>query len=430
MATVAELYRERRCTPAEAAAIVRSGDQLVLPICAAEPTLFVKALGARKHELSGVVVHQQHTLTDAYLDRESAPHVALCSWFTSAASRSAVQGGWADFVPNHFHEVPRLLREHWPVDVLATAVSPMDEEGFFTCGLSVAYTMEALRKARKVVVQVNPAAPRTRGDCRIHVSQVDRVVECEDPLFELTPAPVTAVERAIGGHIAELIEDGSTLQLGIGGIPNAVCAALTAKRDLGIHTEMLTDGVVDLVRCGAVNNSRKTTHPGASVATFALGTRRLYDFMHENPAVEMHPVDHTNDPYEIGRNDRVVAINATLEVDLLGQCCSEAIGPAQWSGSGGQVDFVRGANLSRGGKSFIAAPSTARQGTVSRIVAMLEPGAVVTTGKNDVDHVVTEYGVAKLRGRTARQRALALIAIAHPDFRRELTLAARRMNRI
>lgn len=423
-------YRQKLSTPEEAAAIVRSGDHLCFPICAGEPTLLVKAIAARKHELEGVVVNQQHHLCPDYLTQESIPHIRVNSWFTSHVSRKAVQNGWADFVPNYFHEVPKLLREYWPVDVAGTVVSPMDEHGFFTCSLSVAYTMEAIKKAKQVVVQVNPHAPRTHGNCHIHISQVDHILECNEPIIELKIPPVTEIEEAIGGHIAGLIEDGSTLQLGIGGIPNAVCKALINKKDLGIHTEMMTDGMVDLMLNGAVNNSRKNTHQGKSIGTFALGSKRLYDFMNENPMIEMHPVDYTNDPYNIGKNDKVVSINATIEVDLLGQCCSESLGHVQWSGTGGQADFVRGANISRGGKSFITTAATAKNGTVSSIVATLKPGAVVTTNKNDVDYVVTEFGVAKLRGQTARQRALNLIGIAHPDFRGELMEAARRMNRI
>jgi acyl-CoA hydrolase len=423
-------YQQKLCTPAQAAAIVASGDHLCFPICAGEPTLLVRALAARKHELSGVVVNQQHHLCPDYLTSDSAPHIRVNSWFTSHVSRKAVQNGWADFVPNYFHEVPKLLREYWPVDVAGTVVSPMDEHGFFTCSLSVAYTMEAIKKAKKVVVQVNPNAPRTHGNCHIHVSEVDCIIECNDPIIELQPPPVSPVEEAIGNYIAELIEDGSTLQLGIGGIPNAVCKALMQKRDLGIHTEMITDGMVDLMLGGAVNNSRKSTHQGKTIGTFALGTKRLYDFMDENPMIEMHPVDYTNDPYNIGKNDRVVSINATIEVDLLGQCCSESLGHVQWSGTGGQADFVRGANISRGGKSFITTASTAKNGLVSSIVPVLKPGASVTTGKNDVDYVVTEYGVAKLRGQTARQRALNLIKVAHPDFRDQLLHEAQQMNRI
>lgn len=423
-------YQQKLCTPAQAATIVNSGDHLCFPICAGEPTLFVKALAARKEELEGVVVNQQHHLCPDYLTPESTPHIRVNSWFTSHISRPGVQEGWIDFVPNYFHEVPKLLREYWPVDVAGTVVSPMDEHGYFTCSLSVAYTMEAIKKAKKVVVQVNPFAPRTHGNCHIHISQVDCVIECADPLIELKIPPMSEVEEAIGNHIAALIEDGSTLQLGIGGIPNAVCKALMTKKNLGIHTEMITDGMVDLILSGAVNNSCKNTHRGKTIGTFALGTKRLYEFMNNNPSIEMHPVDYTNDPYNIGKNDKVVSINATIEVDLLGQCCSESLGYKQWSGTGGQADFVRGANISRDGKSFITTAATAKKGTVSSIVPMLQAGAVVTTGKNDVDYVVTEFGVAKLRGQTARQRALNLINIAHPDFRDALLLEARKMNRI
>lgn len=425
-----QLYKEKLSTPEQAAAIVKSGDHLCFPICAGEPTLFVQALAARKRELEGVVVNQQHHLCPDYLTEDSVSHIRVNSWFTSGVSRKAVQNGWADFVPNYFHEVPKLLDEYWPIDVAGTVVSPMDEHGYFTCSLSVAYTMLAVQKAQKVVVQVNPSAPRTYGNCHIHVSEVDCIIECDEPLIELNPPPISAVEEAIGNYIAELIDDGSTLQLGIGGIPNAVCNALLNKKDLGIHTEMITDGMVDLILSGAVNNSRKNTHRGKTIGTFALGTKRLYEFMNKNPMIEMHPVDYTNNPYNIGLNDKVVSINATVEVDLLGQCCSESVGHVQWSGTGGQADFVRGANISRGGKSFITTAATAKKGTISSIVPTLQPGAVVTTSKNDVDYVATEFGVAKLRGQTARQRALNLIEIAHPDFRDQLRNEARRMNRI
>jgi acyl-CoA hydrolase len=423
-------YRQKLCSPTEAAAIVRSGDHLCFPLFAGEPTLFVKALAARKRELENVVVNQQHHLCPDYFTEDSVPHIKVNAWFTSHVSRHAVQKGWADFVPNNFHEVPRLLREYWPIDVAGTVVSPMDEHGFFTCGLSVGYTMEAIKKAHKVVVQVNPHAPRTHGNCHIHVSEVDHVIECSEPIVEQAPTGVTQVEEAIGNHIAEHIADGSTIQLGFGGIPNAVAKALMSKKDLGIHTELLTDGMVDLMLAGVVNGSRRSIHRGKTLGTFAIGTKRLYDFMNDNPMIEMHPVDYVNDPFVIGKNDQMVSINATIEVDLLGQCCSESLGHLQWSGTGGQADFVRGANVSKGGKSFITTASTAKHGTISCIVPTLTPGAAVTTSKNDVDHVVTEFGVAKLRGKTARQRALALIDIAHPDFRGELREAARKMNRI
>ena len=423
-------YQQKLCTPEEAASVVNSGDHLCFPLGLGEPTLFVRALAARKRELEGVVVNQQHHLCPDYFTEDSVPHIKVNAWFTSHVSREAVQKGWADFVPNHFHEVPKLLGEYWPVDLAGTVVSPMDECGYFTCSLSVGYTLEAIKKAEKVVVQVNPHAPRTHGNCHIHISEIDHIIECDEALHELNIPPISPIEEAIGGYIAEHIEDGATLQLGLGGIPNAVCNAMLKKRDLGIHTELLSDGVVDLMLAGAVNNSRKTINRGKTVATFALGTRHLFEFMNGNPAIEMHPVDYVNDPCVIGQVDNMVSINATIQVDLLGQCCSESFGHLQWSGTGGQADFARGANRSRGGKGFICTASTAKKGTVSCIVPTLTPGASVTTSKNDVDHVVTEFGVAKLRGQTAKQRAMNLINVAHPDFRGELMEAARRMNRI
>ncbi len=426
----AEEYRSKLCTPAEAAAAVQNGEFLVFPICAGEPILFTNALAARQESLEGVTINQQHHVCKDYFTETSPKHIKVNSWFTSGASRKAVQNGWADWVPNYFHEVPKLMTEYWPVDWVGTMVSPMDEHGYFTCSLSVAYTMAALKKAKKVVVQVNENCPRTHGDCHIHISEVDFILESTDPVVELAVPPVTEIEELVGGYISELIENGSTLQLGIGGIPNAVCKALLQKKDLGIHTEMITDGMVDLLKSGAANNSKKTLNRGKTIGTFALGTRRLYEFMHENPTIEMHPVDYTNDPYIIGQHDNMVSINATIEVDLLGQCASESMGTVHWSGTGGQADFVRGATRSKGGKSFITLPSTAKGGTISRIVPTLQPGAVVTTNKNEVDYVVTEFGVAHLRGRTAGQRAQALIEIAHPDFREELRAAARALNRM
>jgi len=269
-------------------------------------------LAARKRELQEVVINQQHPLSPDFFTEDSVPHIKVNTWFTSPVARKAVQKGWADFVPNNFHEGPRLLREYWQIDIAGTVVSPMDEHGYFTCSLAVAYTMEAVKKAKKVVVQVNPHAPRTLGNCRIHISEVDYIIECNEPLHELTIPPITPIEEAIGGYIAELVEDGSCLQLGVGGIPNSVCKSLLHKKDLGIHTELFSDGMVDLMLSGAVNNSRKQTHRGKTVATLALGTGRLYEFMHDNPLIEMHPVDYVTDPYNIGKNDNIVAINAKL----------------------------------------------------------------------------------------------------------------------
>ena len=305
--------------------------------------------------------------------------------------------------------------------------SPMDEHGNFALSLAADYTMAAVRKARVVVLEVNPNVPVANGECIVHLSQVTAIVESDEPVIEVGLPAIGAVQEAIGRQVADMIEDGSTLQIGYGGIPDAVVQQLTSKRDLGVHTEMIGDGILKLVECGAVNNSRKTFMPGKMVATFALGSRKLYDFMHQNPMLEMHPVSFTNDPYLAGQNDKLVAINASLQVDLLGQCGSESLAHLPYSGTGGQVDFVRAANRSNGGKAFIVLPSTAKEGAISRIVPTLTPGTHVTTGKNDINYVVTEYGVAQLRGKSARQRAEALIGIAHPDFRAELREAAKRI---
>ncbi|MGZ5202592.1 MAG: acetyl-CoA hydrolase/transferase family protein, partial [Telluria sp.] len=282
-------------------------------------------------------------------------------------------------------------------------------------------------KARAVVLEVNPHVPFTHGQCHVHVSQVSALVENEDPILEVGLPTIGPVQEAIGKHVADMIEDGSTLQIGYGGIPDAVVMQLTAKRDLGVHTEMIGDGILKLVESGSINNRCKTLMPGKMIATFALGSRKLYEFMHQNPMLEMHPSSFTNDPYIAGQNDKLVSINASLQVDLLGQCGSESIGHLPYSGTGGQADFVRAANRSRGGKSFIVLPSTARGGTVSRIAPMLSAGTHVTTSKNDVNYVVTEYGVAQLRGKSAKERARALIAIAHPDFRAWLREEADRL---
>ncbi len=425
-----QMYGEKLVSADEAAAAIESGDHIWFPVGAGEPDVFLKALVERKKTLQGVVTHQILPAKPGYFDEETAPHIRHDSLFLSGASRAAVQGGWADLTPNYFHEIPRLIREYWPADAVSAVVSPMDEHGYFSLSLGVDYTWEAIKKAKKIIVEVNQQAPRCYGNCQVHVSQVTHVVECPNPIPELPSAPLSEIDKAIGAYVAELIEDGSTLQIGFGGVPNAVCKALMDKIDLGIHTEMITEGIMELAECGAVNNSKKTWNKGKLIGTFAWGTNKLYEFMNCNPMVEMHPVDFTNNPYNIGRHDNMVAINSTIEVDLLGQCCSESMGPKQWSSTGGQVDFFRGANISQGGKGFVTMPSTAKKGTISRIVPMLTPGAVVTTNKNDVDHVVTEYGVAKLRGRSLRERAKALIAITHPDFRIELQREAQKMKLI
>lgn len=422
-------YDGKRCSPSEALDLLRDGDTIIVPCGAGEPPALLHALSDQRTRFHDVKVAQILAMRKyAYFDCDTAHHVRHVALFFGGASRAAGQAGWVDFIPAYFSELPALIeRELLPADVVFSLAAPMDEHGNFALSLGADYTMAAILKARAIVLEVNPNVPYAHGQCHVHISQVTALVESGEPVIEVGLPKIGPVQEAIGRHVAALIEDGSTLQIGYGGIPDAVVMQLTAKHDLGVHTEMIGDGILKLVESGAVNNSRKTWLPGRMVATFALGSRKLYDFMHRNPMLEMHPVSYTNDPYLAGQNNQLVAINASLQVDLLGQCGSESLAHLPYSGTGGQVDFVRAANRSRGGKAFIVLPSTAREGSISRIVPTLAAGTHVTTGKNDVNYVVTEYGVAQLRGKSAHQRAEALIAIAHPDFRAELRQAARKI---
>ncbi len=424
------LYAARRMPASDAIGLVRDGDTVVVPTGVGEPPALLHALSERRHSLRDVAVSQILPLRKfAYLDRQTRANVRHDAYFFGGATRPGGHAGWVDFVPAYFSELPILIeRGLAPADVVVSMASPMDEHGYFSLALAPDYTMAAVAKARVVLLEVNPHVPFANGNCHVHISQVSALVESDDPLFEVGLPAIGPVQEAIGAHVAEMIDDGSTLQIGYGGIPDAVVMQLRHKRDLGIHTEMIGDGILSLIEAGAVNNSRKSFMPGKMVATFALGSHRLYRFLHRNPMLEMHPVDFTNDPYLAARNDKLCAINATLQIDLLGQCGSESLGHLPYSGTGGQVDFVRAANRSRDGKAFIVLPSTAKGDSISRIVPTLSPGTHVTTSKNDINYVVTEYGVAQLRGKTAKQRAEALIGIAHPDFRAELRQAARQLN--
>jgi 4-hydroxybutyrate CoA-transferase len=356
-----------------------------------------------------------------YTKPEMAPHFRHNAFFVGASTRDAVNEGRGDFTPCFFSEIPRLFRSgSMPVDVALIQLSRPDEHGYCSFGVSNDYTKPAAECAKLVIAEVNDQMPRTMGDCFIHVSEVDYFVETSNPIVELKPPKIGDVERAIGQNCASLIEDGSTLQLGIGAIPDAVLLFLKDKKDLGIHSEMFSDGVVELVEAGVITNKRKTLHKGKMVVTFLMGTKRLYDFVDNNPSVEMYPVDYVNDPYVIRQNYKMVSINSCIQVDFMGQVASESIGLKQFSGVGGQVDYVRGAGMAEGGKSIIAMPSTASGGKISRIVPLLDEGSAVTTSRNDVQYIVTEYGVAELRGKTLKQRAKSLIQIAHPDFRPQL----------
>lgn len=424
-----DLYASKRMTAADAAGLIRDGDTVVVPTGVGEPPALLHALSERRQSLNGVVISQILPLRKyAYYDAGTVANVRHSAYFYGGASRPGGQEGWVDFVPNYFSELPLLIdRGLTPADVVVSMASPMDEHGYFSLSLAPDYTMAAVKKARVILLEVNPNVPFAFGDCHVHISQVSGLVESDEALFEVGLPKIGPVQEAIGKYVADLIDDGATLQIGYGGIPDAVVMQLQHKHDLGIHTEMIGDGILSLIESGAVNNSRKNFMPGKMVATFALGSRKLYRHLHRNPALEMHPVDFTNDPYIAARNDNLCAINATLQIDLLGQCGSESLGSTPYSGTGGQVDFVRAANRSKGGKAFIVLPSTAKDDTISRIVPTLTAGTHVTTGKNDINYVVTEYGVAQLRGKSAKQRAEALIAIAHPDFRAELREQARRI---
>ena len=430
MADYTAEYGMKLVTAGEAAARVENGWSIGMDAALAQTPGIMAALAdrARAGGVKGVKVC---SLLDAYpfdfyMDESLNGKINGVSWFSSAGARKAINGGYADFIPAYYRDFPQVIRSNYDYDVFCVSVSPMDKNGYFSLGCTNSYSMAMLEKARRVFVEVNAHQPRAVCGGQIHISRVDAIVEHDVELPTLPPAVLDETSITIGNLIAERIPDGACIQLGIGAIPDAVGEALKQKHDLGIHTEMFTDSMVELIECGAVNNSRKQIHPGQSVTTFAFGSKRIYDYIDDNPAIAIMPVDYVNDPAVICRNDNMISINAALEVDLWGQVCAESVGTRHISGSGGQIDYVRGACQSKGGKSFIAFPSTAKGGTISKIKSILTPGAVVTTSKNDVDYIVTEYGVAHLRGEPLSSRARQLIAIAHPDFRDELRFEAKK----
>lgn len=416
------IYNSKLATAEEAVQHIPSNSRVVLGHAIAEPLVLVDAMVKNKEQYKDVeIVHMVAMGKSEYSKPEMTDHFRHNALFVGASTREAINSGRADYTPCFFTEVPKLFKEgQMPVDVALVHLSRPDENGYCSFGVSVDYSKPAAEAAKIVIAEVNDQMPRTMGDAFIHVSDIDYIVETSYDLIELAPPKIGDVEKSIGENCAKLIEDGSTLQLGIGAIPDAVLLFLKDKKDLGIHSEMFSDGVVELVEAGVINNSKKTLHPGKMVVTFLMGTRRLYDFIDENPDVEFYSVDYVNNPYVIMKNDNMVSINSCIQVDLMGQVVSESIGLKQFSGVGGQVDYVRGASLSKGGKSIIAMPSTASKGKVSRIVPFVTEGSAVTTSRNDVHYVVTEYGIANLKGKTLRQRAEALINIAHPDFREAL----------
>ena len=426
------IYRRKVVDVDKALANIQSGNRVYLAGGAGVPQKLIEGLTKRAGDLRDVELTHILTFADApYVEPQYQEAFRVNALFIGPNVRKAVQAGEADFTPIFLSEIPGLFRNgHLPIDVVLISVSPPDEHGFCSFGVEVGTTKPASESARLIIAEVNRQMPRTLGDCFIHVSRLDHVVEVDYPLPQAPQGGTSEQHMQIGQHIAELIPDGATLQMGIGSIPDAVLHNLGSHKDLGVHTELFSDGVIDMVETGVITCSRKTFHPGKIVSGFLFGSQRLYEFAHNNPIIEMHPTDYVNDPFNIAQNEKMVAINSAIQVDLTGQVCADSIGPRLFSGVGGQLDFIRGAARSKGGLPIVAFLSTAKDDAITRIVPMLNQGAGVVTTRNDVHYLVTEYGVASLYGKTVRQRAKELIKIAHPKFRDELTAAARELDYI
>lgn len=425
-------YKKKLTTADNAVSFIKPGDHVVLTHAASEPTVLVDAMvaNARRYGYKDVKVSTMVTLGKGeYTKKELKDCFKFNGWFASDSTRQCLAEGHGDFIPVFFYEVPKLLRNGtFPVDVCMAMVSPPDEHGYCSLGVSSDYSMQAIHSAKFVIAQVNDQVPVVYGDTFIHVDEMNVIVEANQPIPEKAPAALTEEEKAIGKYCASLIPDGATLQLGIGAVPDAVLYSLKDKRDLGIHSEMISDGVIDLYEAGVINNSKKSIDQGKMVVSFLMGTKRLYDFAEKNPALEMRTVDYVNNPLIVAANSNMICINSALSVDFMGQIAADTIGFRQFSGAGGQVDFVRGAAMAEDGKgiSIIAMPSITikKDGTkISKIVPELTRGTAVTTSRQDADYIVTEYGIAPLKGRTLKERSRNLIAIAHPDFREQLIAA-------
>jgi len=415
-------YRNKCVDAAQALKLVNSGDRVWVQSGCGTPAVLLDALVGRASELRNVEIVHMKTLGEAAYTRPEYEGVFRHrGMFLGDNVREAVVEGRADYTPIFLSEIePLFLNGALPLNVTLMQVSPPDQHGFVTMGTTVDCSLNAARASKTVIAEVNERMPRTHGDTSFHVSHLSAIVETSRPLLESHAEPISEIHRRVGGYVASLIPDGATLQTGIGGIPDAVLSCLGDRRDLGIHTEMVSDGVIDLMESGVLTGERKSLHRGKVVLSFVLGSQRLFDFIDRNPSFEFQPISYTNNPFVVAKNDRMVAINSALQVDLTGQVCADSLGTRPYSGFGGQVDFVRGAARSKGGVPIIALPATARHGAVSRIVPMLEPGAGVVTSRADVHYVVTEHGIAYLHGKTLRERAEALIAIAEPRFKADL----------
>ena len=427
-----EDYKKKIVSAEEAVSVIKSNDRVYISGNAATPYVLMKALALRKDELKDIELAHVLLLGEDPLSKPGMEgHFRHNSLFVGPADRKAINEGRADYVPIFLHQIPDLFYSgQMPIDVGMLHLSPPDEHGFMSYGVEVLASKAVAETAKIVIAQVNEKMPRVLGDSFIHVSRVNKIVEISEDLPQLEKKPFTEVERKIGHHIADLIDDGATLQLGIGGIPDAVLSALKGSKDLGIHTEMVSDGAVDIIEAGIITGAKKTFHPYKVIVTFLLGSKKLYEWANNNPIFEAHPTDYTNHPFNVARNDKMVAINSAIEVDITGQVCSDSIGTYIYSGFGGQVDFIRGAAHSKGGKPIIALPSTVKKKEISRIVPFLKKGAGIVTTRADVKYVVTEYGVAYLHGKNLLERTKALINIAHPKFRDDLVKEAKDRNLI
>ena len=422
-----EIYNKKLMTAEQAICLIRNGDKVVTGFACGEPFAIERALVEHYEDYKNVEIISMLTLGDSpWCQPHMKCHFKLNCMFASQSNRKSISDGSSEFTTSHFYEIPDIIKNYMCPRVSIVMVSPPDEHGYVSFGTTVDYTKGTTDYCEVVIAQVNKYMPRTFGNSIKHVRDFTAFVECDEPLPEVKTIPITDAEMAIGKYCASLINDGDCLQLGIGGIPNAVCLQLKDKKNLGIHSELVGDGVVDLLEEGIINNKLKTINNGRTVLGAAFGSKKLNDYINNNPSVELHPIDYVNNPIEIAKNDNMVSINSCIQIDLLGQVVSDTIGLNQFSAVGGQVDFVRGATMSKGGRSIIAMPATAKRDTVSRIVPIITDGSAVTTPRNDVNYVVTEYGIAQLKGKTTKERAKALISIAHPKFRPHLIIEYRK----
>ena len=426
-----EMYAQKKCSAEEAVKLITSnGGSLIAPIAVGHPRKIFDAMAARKDELTGAGFFSTLDVYPSDIWKlEESDHILVDSGFVGGQMRPGLHKGIFTYSPVKFTDAPREVARRYN-DTAACVVSPMDKHGYFSMGCSVDYTYTAAKNCRSIIVEVNKYMPRTHGKCWLHISEIDALVENDVPLPALPPATFDEKDKTIGKLIADQVPDGACIQIGVGAVPNAVALYLESKNDLGVHSEMFTDLIYRLQKKGNVTNKKKNYRSDVSVSTFAVGSQEMYEWMDDNPALVMLPVNEVNDPYIISQNDNVLSVNAALSVDLTGQVCAESFGPLQWSNVGGQLDFVQGAYRSRGGKSFITLYSTAKNGTVSRITPQLAPGSHITTPRTETHYIVTEYGIALIRGLSARQRALNLIAIAHPDFRDQLRFEAKKLGLI